>query len=1073
LFEAQVEQTPDDVAVVFHDEELTYRELDQRAGQLARYLREQGVGPDMAVGVCIERSLEMIVGVLGVLKAGGAYLGLDPAYPEERIQLMLEHARVSVLVTQERFSSRFEASGTTRIYIDKDWPEICTERDTALPANMSSQQLAFVVFTSGSTGRPKGVAMTHVALVNLITWQIPRNTALPQPRTLQFASLSFDVSFYEIFATLVAGGTLVIADEDVRHDPKALLRVLTEQRIQAVDVPYVVLQYLAEITTTENVTLPDMRYFIVAGEQLKITPAIRSFFEQLSDCAVDNHYGPSETHDACTYMLEGPPSTWPELPPIGRPGNNERVYVLDKQMQPVPFGVIGEVYIGGEQLARGYVNDPALTAERFIPDPFSSSEPGRRLYRTGDLARLLANGNFEFIGRNDFQIKMRGFRIELGEVEAALRREKFVREAVVKTHKNARGEEALVAYLLVELHAVLHQSELQERLEKQLPPYMVPSMFVFMDEFPLTPNGKLDRRALHVTGNGLQTSYSGYVVPRTPHEEMVADIWAEVLNLARVGATDNFFRLGGHSLLATRVIARVRKVFGVDVPLHKLFEEPTVARFTEQVVAAMASESEQETLPPLEHLDTDEAPLSYEQERLWVWDQLNPGSPLYNLSNAFRLYGQLNASALEQTLNEIARRHDSLRTTFHGTRKGPRQIISPWTPVAFPVTDISKFSADEQEAELNRHAKAHAEHNFNLAQGPLMIVSLLRLSEDEHVVLVTMHHIISDGWSMSVFAQEVSVLYDAFSGGHPSPLGDLPIQYTDFARWQRQWLETRPQAYWMKQLDPLPPPIELPFDYERPAALSFRGRSMFFHIPRELYADLMALSRRQNVTLYMTLLAAFETLLHRYSGQTDIVIGGGTANRTQVEMEKLIGFFVNMLVLRTNLGGDPKFSELLQRVRDVTLAAYAHQHVPFAMLVNELKVKREWNRNPLFQVAFILQNAPSADIQLGGLMLSQLRVRADLSPFDMLVSLSERPKGIDGVFNFSEELFKYETMELLLNRYRNLLESIVANPDERISQLELVRPEETSGYSFPGFLTEMSPREMDKLLMEIVELAGD
>ncbi len=1077
LFEAQAERTPDDVALVFHEEELTYRELDQRATQLARYLRKQGVGPDVVVGVCIERSLEMMVGVLGVLKAGGAYLGLDPAYPQERLQLMLDDVQAQVLVTQERFSSRFAAVGTSQIYIDKDWPEICAEPELpaniALPANMSTDQLAFVVFTSGSTGRPKGVAMTHIAFANLITWQVPRNPVKRQPRTLQFASLSFDVSFYEIFSTWAAGGTLVVADEDVRHDPRALLRVLTEQRIQCVDVPYVVLQYLSEIATTENVKLPDLRYFIAAGEQLKITPTIRRFFEQLGNCVVDNHYGPSETHDACTYFLEGAPSTWPELPPIGKPGNNVRVYVLDKQMQPAPFGVIGEVYIGGAQLARGYLNQPALTAERFVPDPFSSSEPGRRLYRTGDLARLRADGNFEFIGRNDFQIKLRGYRIELGEVEAALRRERFVREAVVKTHENGHAEKGLVAFLLVEHESKLQLNELQDRLEKQLPPYMVPSMFVLMDDFPLTPNGKLDRRALHVSDNGLQTLYTGYVAPRTPHEEMVADIWAEVLNLARVGATDNFFRLGGHSLLATRVIARVRKAFGIDVPLHKLFEEPTVARFTEEVVAAMATESEQEPLPPLEHLGTNEAPLSYEQERLWVWDQFNPGSAIYNLSNAFRMYGRLNTTALEQTLNEIVRRHDALRTTFQATRKGPRQIVSPWTPISFPVTDLSKLPADEQEAELNRYAIANAEHHFDLARGPLMIVSVLRLSEEEHVALITMHHIISDGWSASVLAHEVTTLYEAFNAGRPSPLSDLPLQYSDFARWQRQWLETRPKTYWMKQLDSLPPATELPYDYERPTTMSFRGRSIQFEIPRDLHAELVALSRRQNVTLYMTLLAAFKTLLHRYSGQTDIVIGGASANRTQIELEKLIGFFVNMLVLRTDVSGNPKFTELLQRVREVTLGAYAHQQVPFAMLVDELKVKREWNRNPLFQVVFVLQNAPPGDLQLQGLMLSQLRVRGDLSPFDMLVSLWERPAGIAGVLKYSEELFKSETMELLLNRYRKLLESIVNNSDEYISQLQLRGPEETSGYSLPGFFSKISPREIDKLLSEITEMAGD
>jgi amino acid adenylation domain-containing protein len=1071
LFEAQAEQTPNDVALVFHDEELTYRELDQRATQLARYLRKQGVGPDMVVGVCIERSLEMMVGVLGVLKAGGAYLGLDPAYPQERLQLMLDDVHAQVLVTQERFSSRFAAAGTTQIYIDKDWPEICAERETELPVNLSTDQLALVVFTSGSTGRPKGVAMTHVAFVNLVTWEVPRNTARPKPRTLQFASLSFDVSFYEIFATWAAGGTLVVADEDVRRDPKALLRVLIEQRIQAVDMPYVMLQYLAELATTENVTLPDLRYFVAAGEQLKITPAIRMFFEQLNDCAVDNHYGPSETHDACTYMLEGPPATWPELPPIGKTGHNVRVYVLDKQMQPVPFGVVGEVYIGGAQLARGYLNQPALTAERFIPDPFSSDEPGRRLYRTGDLARLLSDGNFEFIGRDDFQVKLRGHRIELGEVEAALRRERSVREAVVKTHKNTRGEVSLVAFLLVDPDSRLQVNELQDRLEKQLPAYMIPSAFVFLDEFPLSPNGKIDRRALHATDDVLQTSYTGYVAPRTPHEEMVAAIWAEVLNLARVGATDNFFHLGGHSLLATRVIARIRKAFGVDVPLHKLFEEPTVARFTEQVIAAMASDSEQESLPPLEHLDTNEAPLSYEQERLWVWDQFNPNSPIYNLTDAFRLYGPLNAGALEQTLNEIVRRHDALRTTFRETRKGPRQIVSPGIPVSFPVIDLSKLPADEQEAELNRHAKAQAEHNFNLAEGPLMLVSLLRLSEDEHVVIVTMHHIISDGWSTSVLAHEVTTLYDAFNADRPSPLSDLPIQYADFARWQRQWLETSPQTYWLKQLDPLPPPIELPWDYERPATMSFRGKSIQFNIPQELYAELLALSHRHNVTLYMTLLAAFKTLLHRYSGQTDIVIGASTANRTQVETEKLIGFFVNLLTLRTNVGGDPKFSELLQRVREVTLGAFAHGHTPYAMLVNELKVKREWNRNPLFQVVFVLQNAPLGEVGLEGLTLSPVQLTGESSPFDMLISLWERGGAIQGRLTYSEELFKHETMERLANRYRNLLESIVANPDEQLSRLQLRGPE--ANYPLPEFLSELSPGEMDNLLMEISEIAGD
>ncbi len=1117
LFEAQVEQTPDDVALVFHDEELTYRELDQRATQLARYLRKQGVGPDMVVGVCIERSLEMLVGVLGVLKAGGACLGLDPAYPQERLQLMLDDARVNVLVTQESFSNRFEGQksvldtvsticdsgwvrsqaatdlintrlnaahppataggtdcviGRSQIFIDRDWPEISAEGEAELPSNMSTDQLAFVVFTSGSTGRPKGVAITHTALANLITWNAARNTAKPQPRTLQFASLSFDVSFQEIFSTWAAGGTLVIADQDMRHDPKVLLRALTEQRIQSVDVPYVALQYLSEIATTENIALPDLRYFIAAGEQLKITPTIRRFFEQLGDCAVDNHYGPSETHVVCTYMLEGPPSTWPELPPIGKPMNNARIYVLDKQMQPAPFNAVGEVYIGGAQLARGYLNQPALTAERFIPDPFSSNEPGRRLYRTGDLARLRPDGNFEFIGRNDFQIKLRGHRIELGEVELALRREQLVREAVVKTHTNVRGEASLVAYLLVEPDSRLQLNELQERLEEQLPPYMIPSAFVVLDEFPLTPNGKLDRRALRATDDLLQISYTGYVAPRTPHEEMVAAIWAEVLNLARVGVTDNFFRLGGHSLLATRVMSRVRKAFGIEVPLHKLFEAPTVVRFTEEILAALAAGPEHEPLPLIEHVPDTEAPLSYEQERLWVWDQFNPGSTIYNLTNAFRLHGPLNSTALERSFNEIVRRHDALRTTFQASKQGPRQLVSPWTPFSLPLTDLSKLTEVEKEAELKRRQEMHARHNFDLARGPLMIVSLLRLGEEEHVALITMHHIISDGWSAGVLLHEVTSLYEAFNMDRPSPLGELPIQYPDFALWQRRWLETRSLAYWTKQLDPLPPAIELPRDYERPDTMTFRGNSIFFNIPGELLANLQTLSRRQNVTLYMTLLAAFKTLLHRYSGQTDIVVGGISANRTQIELEKLIGFFVNMMVLRTDVSGDPKFTELLQRVREVTLDAYAHQHTPYAALVTELKVKREWNRNPLFQVVFVLQNAALGEVEVRGLSVSPLPLESDFSPFDLLISLWERDGAIEGTVAYSEELFKRETIELLFDRYRNLLESIVANPEEHLSQLGLHGYVDSADYALPQFLTELRPREMDKLLMKI-EAAGD
>ena len=895
-------------------------------------------------------------------------------------------------------------------------------------------------------------------------------------RTLQFASLSFDVSFQEMFSTWSAGGTLVLADEEVRQDARALLRALSEQRIERLFLPYVALQYLSEVAAAEGSVPESLRQVITAGEQLKITPSIRQLFERLGGCTLDNQYGPSETHVVSGFMLDDPARDWPELPPIGRPIDNTRLYILDTRMQPVPLGVTGELYVGGVAAARGYLRRADVTAERFEPDPFAA-ETGARLYRTGDLARHLPDGNIEFLGRSDLQVKVRGYRIEPGEVEAALRRYEEVREAVVKAHDSAGVEKQLVAYLLVEPGSELQPAELRSRLKEQLPAHMVPSAFVFLHELPLTPSGKIDRRALNVPEHLLHASSDEYVAPGTPYEEMLAGIWAEVLNVERVSATDNFFDLGGHSLLATRVMSRVRKVFGVELPLRRLFETPTVSGLAETVAAALAAGPEQEPLPPIERASrTDVAPLSFEQQRLWLWDQFNPGGTIYNLTSAFLLRGKLDVKALEQSLNEVVRRHETLRTTFRAGRKSPTQVVNPFMPFALPLTDLSGLPERERGVEMERQAEAQSRHVFDLARGPLLLAGLFRLSEDEHLALLTMHHIISDGWSAGVLLDEVRALYEAFAAGQPSPLAELPIQYADFALWQRRWMESEAQQqqldYWKQQLDPMPLALELPFDHERPPMMNFRGDVIQFSLPPELNAELLALSRREGVTLYMTLLAAFKTLLHRYSSQTDIIVGADVANRHHVETEKLIGFFVNMLVLRTNLSGDPTFSELLQRVREVTLGGYAHQHIPFASVVNELNVKREWNRNPLFQVVFVLQNAPLGDLDLSGLTLSPVPLKSETSPFDMVVSLTETRGGIEGVLVYSRELFERATMERLLTHYRNLLEGIVAEPDQRLSGLRLLGHEETMDYSTPDFMAELSRGEMENLLLEINELAG-
>jgi amino acid adenylation domain-containing protein/non-ribosomal peptide synthase protein (TIGR01720 family) len=1045
LFEEQVARTPEALALVFEDERLTYAELNEKANRLAHYLRRGGVGPDSLVGICMERGVEMLLGVLGVLKAGGAYVPVDPAYPRERQAYMLEDSRAVALLTRSELAEGLPGQSARVIRLDAEW-ELISEESAENPVKrVDADNLLYVIYTSGSTGRPKGVAMRHGPLTNLLTWQLRQGDLPRTVKTLQFTSLSFDVSCQEIFTAWCSGGTLVAVSEQTRRDAERLLDVLVESGVERLFLPFVALQHLAEVAERRNVVPGSLKEVITAGEQLQITPHVAGLFGRLPGCTLHNQYGPAETHVATALTLCGEPHTWPSLPAIGRPVDNATIYILDSRMQPVPVGVAGELYIGGETTARGYLHRPALTAEKFVPDAFGR-EAGARLYKTGDLARYAPDGRIEFLGRLDHQVKIRGFRVELGEIEAVLSTHPAVRECVVTARTEASGDKRLAAYIVLqEDGGAPAQNELRSFIKERLPEYMVPSAFVVLEALPLTPSGKVNRRALPAPTPSRRDLEDISARPRTPVEELLSGIIAQVLQVERVGRDDNFFDLGGHSLLATQVISRLREALRVELPLRSLFESPTVGDLAASVEAIM-SEQKGAAAPPVTAVPREEPlPLSFAQQRLWFLDQLDPNSPLYNIPGALRLHGSLNVAALERALNEIVRRHEVLRTNFVTVKRDPVQVITPQVDLPLPVIDLRDVPPEEEEAALRRLSEEEARRPFNLAVDRLLRVKLLRLADDEHALLFTIHHIVSDGWTMGILVRETTVLYDAFAAGKPSPLAELPVQYADFAVWQHRWLQGEALEaqlqYWKKQLGGSPAALRLPTDRARSSEPDFHGALLPVAFPADVSRALTSLSRRENVTLFMTLLAAFKALLYYYTEEPDLIVGTPVANRNRVETESLIGFFVNTLVMRTDLSGNPTFRELLGRVREVVLQAHTHQDLPFEKLVAELQTGKSLNRAPLFHVWFVLQNAPLSPVQLQGLTLSPLPVHSGTARHELKLDLFETPDGLRGSFEYNTSLFDASTVARFSEHLELLLSHVSEQPDAALSDLQALLAE--------------------------------
>ncbi|HEX5708242.1 MAG TPA: amino acid adenylation domain-containing protein, partial [Pyrinomonadaceae bacterium] len=1072
MFEAQARLTPNAIALLFEHERWTYRELNRRANQLAHHLRARGVGPESLVGILMERTTELLVALLGVLKAGAAYVPLDPNYPPSRLAFMLSDTRAPVLLTQERLLGQMpEGHAAHVICLDTGWEEIAGNSEADPAGGASSRNLAYLIYTSGSTGRPKGVAIEHASAVTLLHWAHENFDAEELRGVLASTSVCFDLSIFEIFVPLSCGATVILAANAL-----ALAELPAADQVTLVNT---VPSAMAELVRTR--AIPDSVQTVnLAGEALQNALA-QSIYEESGVGRVYNLYGPSEdtTYSTWTLVERGGEG----VPTIGRPVSNTRVYLLDDAMRLVPQGVAGELYVGGEGLARGYFGRPELTAERFVPDPFSR-EPGARLYRTGDLARYRSDGQIEFLGRRDHQVKVRGFRIELGEVEAALGEQPEIEEAVVVAHRLGDSEPRLVSYIVTRPGLTPTPGELRQRLKEQLPEYMIPSAFVILDEMPLTPNGKVNRAALPEPEGARPEMENAYLAPRTPVEEELADIWANLLGLRRVGVSDNFFDLGGHSLLATQVVSRVREVFGMEMSVRALFEAPTVAELaariamtlrTEEVIAPaddagderaaplQANVYEGEELvervelfrqaaqefvaPPILPVPRGGAlPLSFAQQRLWFLHQLAPESSAYNILGGMRLQGALKVEAFESALNEIVNRHESLRTTFTTVDGQPVQVVSAAQPISITLSDLRVLAADERSAQVEEAAYEELKRPFDLERGPLLRASLLRLDDDEHVALVTMHHIVSDGWSTTLLIKEFVTLYEAAREGRAHSLAPLPIQYADYAHWQRAWLQGEvldaQLAYWKRALGGSLPVLELSTDRPRPEEPTLRGAKLLFTLPPGLYRKLVALSRRAGATLYMTLLAAFKTLLYRLTHQDDLIVGTAIAGRNRAETEDLIGVFINMLALRTDLSGNPSFLELLGRVQEVTLAAYAHQDMPFEKLVEELQPARALTRAPLFQIAFGLQHEPARSFALPGLKLSRLSFDADISRYDLTLWMFESEGALTASWTYSLDLFEPETIRRMQGRFETLLRGIVANPEARLSEFEILSEEE-------------------------------
>jgi amino acid adenylation domain-containing protein len=1037
-FERFAARTPDAPALTFEGASVTYGELNARANQLAHHLRSLGAGLETMVALFLEPSVELVVAILGALKAGAAYVPLDPAYPAERIGFVLRDTGAPLLVTQEDLLERLPETAAHTVCMDRDRAAIAAGGSEDLDCGVTPENLAYVIYTSGSTGRPKGVMVEHRNVARLFSATDGWYGFGPFDVWVLMHSYAFDFSVWELWGALAYGGRLVISPLWTTRSPEALAGLISESGVTVMNAtPSLFVAVQEELLHVADRLA--LRYVVFGGEAL-VPAVLRPWFEHFGEegPALVNMYGITETTVHVTYRPIRPADCERDGSPIGIPIPDLSVHLLDARGVPVPPGVPGELHVGGAGVARGYLNRPELTAQRFIADPFG---PGR-LYRAGDLARRLANGELDFRGRIDDQVKIRGFRIELGEVQAAIREVSGVSDCAVVAAEASPGDTRLAAYVVGEAGPDLREAVISQ-LQRRLPEYMVPASITLLDRLPLTRNGKTDRKALPPPVWELHVE-EGRRVLQTPTEELIAEIWRSVLGIAEIGREDNFFSLGGHSLLAARVVTKVREFSDAALSVRTLFERPTLAEFAahvDSVRPAAVDEPEAEPAPGVAAAAGDACPLSFQQQQLLFFDALEPGSVTYNAALAIGVVGELDVAALRRGLEAMFGRHEALRTVLVWDEDAGRQVVLDRYTVELAVIDLSRVAPAERDAELEALIREHARRPFDLSRELMMRTTLLRLGPAEHVLLFQAHHVAFDAWAVEVFYRDLGELYEAARERRAPVLPELPQQYRDFSRWQRQRLRGEfldgELDFWRAQLAGAPAVLRLPTDKRRPPSQTFDGATHTVVLDGELATGVRELCRAEHVTPYMLLLSAFATLLYRRSGQDDILFGGPMANRDQPGLDDLIGFFANTIVVRVKLAGNPTFLELLASVRESVLASYEHQEVPLELVVDAVRPPRHPGVNPLVQVNFRVRVGHPPVLALAGATTRPVPVDLGLARFDLALELRVLEDGIEAEWGWNTDLFERETMLRLASDFKRLLGHSVADPSTRLLSFEL------------------------------------
>lgn len=1016
-FEEQAERTPNHIALNFENRIMTYKELNEKANQLARVLRKKGVKADTIVGLMIERSFEMVIGLLAIMKAGGAYLPIDMEYPKERIYYMLQDSKANYILTQKDLNTDYHFQCQCIDITDQTIYEECKEN---LECINELEDLIYVIYTSGSTGMPKGVMLEHKNLVNLMNFQLKECDIDFTSKVLQFTTISFDVSFQEIFSTLLSGGELYLIKKELRNDIEKLFNFIKEKQIEILFFPTAFLKFIMSEEEYLEKLSQNIKHIITAGEQLIISEGFKKYLKE-NKVFLHNHYGPSEAHVVSSLTID-PEGIIPSAPSIGSPIINTSIYIMDRFQRLQPMGVAGELYISGESVGRGYVNKSELTLERFTQDPFKNE---KRMYRTGDLARWHADGNLEFIGRIDDQVKIRGHRIEISEIEIQLLKYAAIKEAAVVAKKDEKGTNELFAYIVS--NGKVSASEVRAYLLQSLPEYMIPSYFINLQNMPLTPNGKIDRKALPEF-EGTMDVCKKHVEPTTSLEKKLAQIWSEILKVKDIGITENFFELGGHSLRATILLSKIHKEFEVEIPLKEMFKAPTI-----QELAAYIEKIEKNKYFCIPNVEEKEYyDLSFAQKRMYTLHQFDRGGVSYNMPGAMRILGKMNQSKIETSFQKLIERHEVLRTYFDTIKNEVVQKIHK--NIKFHVL-YKKGKEEEVDIFINEFIKP-----FDLTRAPLLRVEIIEFSEESYLLLFDMHHIISDGVSMGILIKEFLMLYEG------EELPELKIQYKDYSTWQKKQHESdiisKQEKYWLENFKEEVPLLDLPEDYVRPSIQSFEGGRIFFDLDKEIAEKLNKYAKENGVTKYMVLLATYTMLLSRYSGQEDIIVGSPIAGRLHADLENCMGMFVNTLAMRNYPKSNKIFKTFLQEVKQKALKAYENQEYPFEELVDKLNMKRDLSRNPLFDVMFVMQNVDIPEIEIDGVKFIPYEFENKVAKFTMTLIAKEVGEGIHFNLEYCSKIFKKETIERFKEHFKKSLQFIMENPDCKISEIEIITEEE-------------------------------